>query len=58
MEVSVAVGGLGVGILSRSDLLISFSREVDVKGIEGLVFDVVGVLVALAIVTAKSKKLV
>ena len=56
VEVAVAVSRLGVGVLSRSDLLITLRRTVNVKVIECHVFDVVGVFVALAVVAPETKE--
>lgn len=49
-KVIVTVGWLGVGVLPRSTLLVAFRCEVYVKIMECLVFDMVGMLVALAVV--------
>ena len=58
MKVAEAIGRLGVGVLPRSKLLISFRRGVNVKIIEGDVFNVVGVLMTLAVVASETKDLV
>lgn len=55
VEASVTISRLGVCVLSRSDLLISFGRKVNMEVVERLVFDVVGVFVAPAVVPTESK---
>ena len=58
LEGSVPIRRFGVCVLPRSHLLIPLRRKVNVKVVERSSFDVIGVLVAPAIVAAKSKHLI
>lgn len=57
MEGSVTIRRLGVCVFPRSHLLISLRGKVNVEVVERLAFDVVGVLVAPAVVASESEYL-
>lgn len=56
MKVIVAVSWLGIGVLSHSQMLIAFRCRVDMKIIECIAFDMVGMLVTPTVVATKPKK--
>ena len=57
-NVCVPIGNHGVSVLTRPDLLISLGRHVNVEVVKLLDLNMVGMLMALAVVPAQTEQLI
>ena len=55
-EIALPVGGLGVCVFALADVLISLRGGVDMEVVKGVALDLVGVLMAFAVVAKQSEE--
>ncbi len=55
-QIAVPVGGLGVCVFAFADILTSLRGGVDTEVVEGVALDLVGVLMAFAVIATQSEE--